>query len=116
MIDEPAPTSEFFADGHARCHTAFDHGLPQRPRVEIHESLMHHGRTNREVCAKSHAVRIGDAHAFGRDVICHARELIDRRHRDMMIFSRAAIPQLIDIAWQYRSGRCPRNVGQQTKD
>ena len=90
-MSEPSPTTTPARD------PALDHRGAERAGVEVHEALVHHGRALGEVGAEAHAVGVGDPHAGRRDVVGHARELVDavdrratRRRRGSAAAPRAA--------------------------
>ena len=67
------------ADDDAGRDPPLDHRRAERAGVEVDEALVHDRRALGEVGAEPHAVGVGDPHARRRDVVGHARELVDRR-------------------------------------
>lgn len=104
------------ADDDAGRDAALDHRGAEGARVEVHEALVHHGGALGEVRAEPDAVGVGDADALGRDVVRHARELVDGRHLEVQSLGTGVEPYLLDVVDGDRAERGPGDIGEVAED
>ena len=117
IVEATAADVGAVADDHARGrYGPRPSTCPSVPGVEVDEALVHDGRALGKVRAEPDAVGVGDAHALGRDVVRHPRELVDARHGEVQALGTSVQAHgldLVDGATGPSGG--PGDVGEQPR-
>src|SRR5207247_7638084 len=92
------------------------HGRSEGTRVEVDETLVHHGRADRQVRAEADPVGVGDPYAGRHHVVEHAGELVHAVHDEPVAGRPLSQADLVNLIGGDRTGRGPRDGREQAED
>jgi len=90
--------------------------MAEGPGVEVHESLVHHGRTLGEVGPEAYPVGVTDTDSRWDHVIHHARELVHAQHCHRGVLRPRPQADAFQAGQRDRTQGRPHQIGEQGED